>query len=83
MVSNSTSAAARTLVLTDGLAVGQMLFLQSNGLASNFFSLTEGTSNVDFAGGAGSNFDFNGNDIIQLLWNGNDWCLVNYQNLTS
>ena len=82
VVSDNASAANRTLVLSNGLAVGQMLFLQANSTATNFFSLTEGVSNVDFVGGAGANFDFNGADIIQLLWNGNDWILINYQNIT-
>ncbi len=78
--SDSATATARTLVLSNGLVIGQMLFLQSNTAGTtNFFELLEGTSNVDLAG---TTLSFNGSDIVQLIWNGNDWILINFQNIT-
>ena len=75
--SNLSPASARTIVLSDGLVVGQIAFIECNETGIEGFEILDGAgSNTNTTGtiamGAG--------DMIQLMWNGTDWLQISYSN---
>jgi hypothetical protein len=71
LTSNNSTASNRTLVLSDGLQIGQILIIQNgeNSGSNDKFELTDATSNVDMTMVRA----FDVNDTITLIWNGSDW----------
>ncbi len=77
LTSNNGTAANRTITLSDGLGIGQILFIENAG-ASNSFEVADNaaTNNTNTSAvramGPG--------DVIQLIWNGTDWLEVSFAN---
>jgi hypothetical protein len=67
------SAASRTITLSNGLAVGQILFIEctNNGVQIDD-NVTTNNTNVNVVHTLAIN------DVIQLLWNGTDWLEVSF-----
>jgi hypothetical protein len=75
--SNSTISTNRTIILSDGLNAGQILFIESTSSATNAFEIIDGSlSNTNTSG----TITMLTGDVIQLLWNGADWLQVSYSN---
>jgi len=75
--SNASPASARSIVLSNGLVVGQIVFIECNETGVDEFEILDGAgSNANTSGtiamGAG--------DMIQLMWNGTDWLQISYSN---
>lgn len=64
-----TLATDRTIVLSNGLAIGQLLYVECT---AGFIEFLEGTSNVQ----CGAAVTMGSNDIAHFIWNGTDWLMV-------
>lgn len=65
------NASDRTVILSDGTAIGQILYLECS---TNKWQLLDGTSNTNLS----EDHNFENGDMIQLVWNGTDWLEVHY-----
>jgi hypothetical protein len=75
--SNLSPASARTIVLSDGLVVGQMVFIECNETGVEGFEILDGAgSNTNTTG----TIAMGGGDMIHLMWNGTDWLQISYSN---
>ncbi len=75
--SNLSPASARTIVLSDGLVVGQIVFIECNENGSDAFEIIDGgLSNTNLA----ATIAMTGGDIVQLMWNGTGWLQISYSN---
>ena len=70
-----TTTTTSSLVLTDGLNAGQMLFVEHVG-TSGSISVTDLTSNCNLQ----ANRSMGPSDMLTLLWDGVDWIEVNFAN---
>ncbi len=74
LVSN-TSGSSWELGLTDGLAIGQFLYIMATATtSSNILVLDAGNINLQTALGITSN------DVLTLMWNGTQWVQISYSN---
>ena len=75
--SDSNVSTSRTIVLTDGLEVGQILFIECNETGIDSFEIGDSAStNTNTTG----TIQMTSSDVIQLIWNGADWMQVSYSN---
>ncbi|MBK8622951.1 MAG: hypothetical protein IPN79_14650 [Saprospiraceae bacterium] len=75
--SNHPTATNRTIVLSDGLTTGQILYIESTSAGANLFEIQDGAgSNTNTTG----TITMSAGHVIQLLWNGTDWLQVSYAN---
>jgi hypothetical protein len=73
--SNTTTATDRTIILSNGVNTGQILFIESTSTSTNVFEILDGAgSNTNTTG----TITMTSGDMIQLLWNGSDWLQVSY-----
>ena len=76
LTSNNATAGNRTIALTDGLATGQILYVECTGPTTNKFEF------MDDAAGHNTNVvvarSMAINNVIQFIWNGTDWLEVSY-----
>ena len=70
------TAATRTVKLTNGLAIGQILIIE--GLGSNSFEITS-SDNIRLDA-VNLNLDLNSNDTLMLIWNGSYWIEISRSN---
>jgi len=75
--SDSPTASSRTIVLSDGLAVGQLLIIECISPA-NAIEVADNTvtNNTNMQ----SSRVLQQNDVVQLIWNGVDWLEMYYAN---
>jgi hypothetical protein len=71
------TATGRTILLSDGLFIGQILYIEGAITLGNQFEILEPTSNVQ-CGFPGTSLVMTLNDIAHFIWNGTDWLLVSY-----
>ncbi len=62
----------RTVVLSNGLATGQLLYIECTAGSIEFL---EGTSNVQ----CGAAVTMGVNDVAHFIWNGTDWLMVSFR----
>jgi len=75
--SNTTTATDRTIILSNGVNTGQILFIESTSTSTNVFEILDGAgSNTNTTG----TITMTSGDMIQILWNGSDWLQVSYAN---
>lgn len=75
--SDNITANLRTIVLSNGLNTGQILFIECNEAGTDVFEILDGAaSNTNLA----ANRTMTAGDVIQLIWNGSNWLEVNYSN---
>jgi hypothetical protein len=75
--SNSSPAFNRTIELSNGLVIGQLLYIECNEATGDAFEIFDGAiSNANTAG----TISMGGGDMIQLMWNGTDWLQISYSN---
>ncbi len=74
LTSNSTDPATRTIVLSNGLATGQLLIIAVNGNAFRGIELLDGTTNVNLQ----QTRQIYGGDTLSLIWNGTEWLETNF-----
>ncbi|MBK9103651.1 MAG: hypothetical protein IPL92_03590 [Saprospiraceae bacterium] len=75
--SNLSPASSRTIVLSDGLVVGHIVFIECNETGIEGFEILDGAgSNTNTTG----TISMGAGDMIQLMWNGTDWLQVSYSN---
>jgi len=77
LISDNTVASNRTIVLSDGLDIGQLLFIECNETGTQVFEILDGAgSNTNLTG----TITMTAGDMIQLMWNGTDWLQISYSN---
>jgi hypothetical protein len=74
--SNSFAMGDRTALLSDGVAMGQILYLECTGGEWELFDNQVSPNNVNTSGPR----TFTEGDTIQLLWNGTVWLEIHYSN---
>ena len=75
--SDNATATSRTIVLSNGLNTGQILFIECNEAGTDVFEILDGVgSNTNLA----ATRTMTAGDVIQLIWNGANWLEVNYSN---
>ncbi|WP_186990658.1 hypothetical protein [Constantimarinum furrinae] len=74
LTSNGTDPTTRTIILTDGLATGQMLIIAITGNSFRGVELIDNTTNVNLQ----QTRQLYGGDTLSLLWNGAQWLETNY-----